>query len=505
MLPILILFAGCKLPPKPADQSSFPTLPPNSSPAPSGTDGGAPEPDWSTSAHSSPSQSGDVFRISPPIRAFDGNVKLIVPEGSAPGQQLPVRIDWQAEQPAVVSHPIPDGVQLMRSDPPARLVGRHLEWNVPIGNGSVCAWYQPAHIGRVDLEAEITSSKDIPVQSRATTMIGAVQMQMAVAGPATASIGDTISFEARVTNRGQVSAQRATLRADLDPGLEHASGSHRIEIPAGPLPPGETKTVTVPVMVKNSGSLAAVFSLQGEIGATANDSIHVDVREAKLMVSLDGPSRTMLNESATWTLRVVNNGGAPAKNVNVRVQLPPELKLDAKLKAAWPIATLGPREESTVTFVATAIAPIGRTSLVASATGDHVPEARTDVAVETVGVPIMKVILGGAEAGIEVGKNVVYTVEVKNGGSLPLRNIEIHADMPTNLIPRHGVGPTLATIDGTRITFARVAQLDVNRSVIFRIEAEASQPGDARIAVVAQSESVPTPVRQEEATRIVAK
>jgi uncharacterized repeat protein (TIGR01451 family) len=508
-LPILVLFAGCKVPPKPASDPAFPTLPTNTSPTPSWSNNDAPEPNWASSPTSNPGpsapQTGDVFRIAPPERAFDGSVKLLVPEGIAPGQEMPVRIDWRAEQPAVVRHSIPDGVQLMRSDPPARLVGRHLEWTVPVGGGSVFALYQPARVGRFDLESEITGGNGTPIQSRATTTIGVVQMRLGVVGPATASIGDAINFEARVTNSGQVPAQHAVLRADLDTGLEHATGSRRVEIPVGPISPGETRTLVVPVVIKRSGSLAAALSLQSESGATANESLHVDVREARLAVSLDGPARVMMNQSATWTLRVVNTGDAPAKNVNARVQLPPELKLDAKSKSAWPIGTLGPREESTLQVLATVIAPVGRTSVVASAIGDRVPEARSDVTLEAVGVPMLKMTLRGGESIVEVGRSVVYTIEVKNTGSLPLRNIEIAADLPANLTAKHGVGPTMANMDGPHITFARVAQLDSNRTIIFRVEAEAAQPGDARITVEARSESLPTPVRQDEATRVVAK
>ncbi len=499
---ILMLVAGCKLPAKPTNAPEFPPLPAESAPVPTWSNDAAPEPNWST--NTTP-QTGNAFRIAPPTRPFDGSVKLLVPEGSAPGQELPVRIDWRAETPAIVRHSIPDGVQLMRSDPPAKLVGRDLEWNVPVGSGSVSALFQPTCVGRIDFEADITDGNGVPIQSRAITTIGIVQLRLKATGPTKAAIGEAINFEARVTNGGQVPANRAVLRADLDAGLEHSSGSRRVEIPVNAIAPGETKTLFVPVVVRRSGSLAAALSLQGESGATANESLHVDVREARLAVSLDGPAHVMMNQSATWTIRVINMGDAPASNVTARVQLPPELKLDARSKAAWSIGTLLPREETTLPVLATAIAPVARTSVIASAIGDRIPEARSDVTLEAVGVPMLKMTLRGGESIVEVGKNVVYTIEVRNAGSLPLRNVELVADLPVILTAKHGIGPTLANIDGPRVTFARLAELEANRSIAYRIEVEAAQPGDARVTVEARSESLPTPVRQDEATRVMPK
>lgn len=501
---LLTLFAGCKTPSQQPPALGFPSLPENIAPAPS-SNSGIPEPNWSSDLTTLPVRTGDSLRVTPPARPFDGSVKLNAPEGIAPGQELPVRIDWRAEAPTTVRHPVPDGVQLMRSEPPARLVGRNLEWNVPIGVGTVVVTYQPARVGRIDLEAEITDGFAEPIATRATTMIGVVQMRLKVHSPRTATIGEAVNLEARVTNGGQVTAQRAVLRADLDSGLEHASGSRRVDMPVGPIGPGETRTMIVPVVVRRSGSLAATLSIQGETGAAVNESLHIDVREARLAVSLDGPARAMVNQSATWSVRVINMGDAPANNVTARVQLPPELRLDPKAKAAWTIGTLRPREEQTLPVSATAIAPVTRTSIVASAIGERIPEARSDVTLEAIGVPLLKLSLRGGDSIVEVGKNVIYTIEVKNAGTLPLANLDITTEFPQLLTAKYGIGPTMVSINSQRVTFARISQLEPNQTIIYRLEAEAMQPGDARITVEARSDSVPTPVRQDEATRIVTK
>lgn len=501
---LMFLMVGCKSPATTPDSASFPPSPTNRAPDPNWTDS-APVPDWSAGPASSTTQTGDVFRIPPPKQPFAGDVAIKVPESVAPGQNIPVRIEWQSKEPATIRHAVPDSAQLMRSDPPARLAGRMLEWNVPGGSGTVFALYQPARVGRIDVSASIVDRLTASAESSASTRVGNVQLKLRASGPRQASVGESVNLEAEVTNIGQVTAMRPFICADLDAGLEHAAGSRRVELPLGQLAPGESKAIILPVAVRRSGSLAVAISARCESGATIHESMHVDVRESKLAISLDGPQQLVMNQSAEWTVKVVNNGDAPADGVAARMQLPAELKLAERGKAAWTIGTLRPREEATFSITAMTIAPVQRTSIVASVSGTRLPECRGDMQVEIVAVPMLKLTLTGGDSMVEVGRKLIYTIEAKNNGSMPLHNIEIAIEAAESYSIQHAVGPTIARVDGQRISFGPIAELPRNQQLTFRIEVQALQPGDARLAAEARSDSPPLAVRQEAATRIVAK
>ena len=120
---------------------------------------------------------------------------------------------------------------------------------------------------------------------------------------------------------------------------------------------------------------------------------------------------------------------ATADGASIRMQLPPELtykgatqggQLDRGL-VVWSLGRLGPREERVVQFTAVGGRLLERSTLVATASADRSTEVRADLPLEILGTPVLKVSLQGTAETVEVGGRLIYAVELRNTGSLAVR------------------------------------------------------------------------------------
>ena len=73
---------------------------------------------------------------------------------------------------------------------------------------------------------------------------------MLVEAPPTALAGEQIPVRVAVTNAGAAPAENVTVWARFDDGLKHASGQNPVELSAGTLAPGQTKTLDLPLTAK---------------------------------------------------------------------------------------------------------------------------------------------------------------------------------------------------------------------------------------------------------------
>ncbi|MFL5330675.1 MAG: hypothetical protein ACJ8C4_17375 [Gemmataceae bacterium] len=446
------------------------------------------------------------------------------------GQDVPVRVTLRntsatALSAASLSQQVPDSCQLLRSDPPATLQGNRLVWNLPAipagASQDVTVIYRPARPGVVALRADAQSTGDVAGSAQASvdvqgaesvgTRPAPAQLVLQVRGPQETSLGSTVTYDVSLTNPAQAAVSRVSLSAELDPGLDHESGARRLEIPIPMMAAGETKSVQLPLTVHAAGQLHLVLTATGE-GAATRRECTLEVQATRLEVGLTGPDRVMVGQPATWNVRVVNPGAGTAENVVVRVQLPAELTYRAATmggqidrgQVVWQLGRLNSREERNVQFTAIANRLLDRTSMIATATADRTPEVRADRSVEVFGSPVLKASIRGSESAVEVGNRVIYAVELRNAGAVPVRDVNVAVNFADQLKPLFGAGPTVVRIEGTRVSCGRVSEIAPGDAVMFRIEAEGFVAGDARVMVEATSAGG-EPQSQSETTRVAPK
>src|SRR5262249_50788690 len=144
----------------------------------------------------------------------------------------------------------------------------------------------------------------------------------------TAPTSQMIQARIAVTNTGAVPAENTVVWAQFDRNLVHGSNENPVQLPAGTLAPGETRTLDLPLTATATGP----FPVQASVTADGNvlaksDPAAVAVRRAELAASVAGPQLVYVNHEFAWTVGVGNPGDAAVANVTVRATLPPEARV----------------------------------------------------------------------------------------------------------------------------------------------------------------------------------
>jgi uncharacterized repeat protein (TIGR01451 family) len=410
---------------------------------------------------------------------------------------------------------IPEGLQYVRSDPPASVEGNALVWTFGLlGAGqahTVQAVFRSTRVGPVTNCATVTTVEGLKADQCATTQVTAPQLSVTKTGPATGVVGVPITYQINVSNPGSGPATNVVLTDAFDPGLEHEKRANPIELNVGTLNPGETKTIPLTLTPRQVGRLVnrVTASADGNLRAQAEHPVVVQI--ARLSLTKNGPSARYVDRPATFDLRVSNPSEVPLPNVMVQDQLPPELtftsatqggQLAANSQVVWNVGTLQPREEKVlqVTTRCTQITP--RTVNVAVATADPGLRVQAEAPLEIRGVPAFRLEVVDVDDPIEVGAKTTYKIDVTNQGSLPGNAVRITATVPPQMRVIGANGPTKPDIQGQVVSFPPVDGLQPKQTLHYTVDVEALRSGDVRFRVELRSATLSEPVIEEESTNI---
>ncbi|HJZ60230.1 MAG TPA: hypothetical protein VKE74_35130, partial [Gemmataceae bacterium] len=351
------------------------------------------------------------------------------------------------------------------------------------------------------------------------------RLELHLEAPPTALASERVPVRLAVTNSGAAPAANVTVWAQFDPGLSHASGQNPVELSAGTLAPGETRTLDLPLSAKSSGrfGVRASATADGNVSA-ASAPVAFDVRRAELQLAVSGPKLAYLNQEFGWTVAVGNPGDATVSNVVVRATLPTEVRVtdagDGKPpgpgSVEWKLGELKPGDQRTLKLTVTAAKLTDRATLSVTATSDALAgpaspvgnpvEAKADAAVAIVGVPAVALELATPTGPVDVGKRVSFQVRVRNRGTVSARNVEVTAFAPAELKPARGTGPTTGRIDPDgKVVFGALDELQPGQTATFTIEADAVQGGDARFRAEVRAAHLTSTLKEEQSTRVVGR
>jgi hypothetical protein len=96
---------------------------------------------------------------------------------------------------------------------------------------------------------------------------------------------------------------------------------------------------------------------------------------------------------------------------------------------------------------------------------------------------------------------VIYTVKVKNTGTLPAADIEIKALIPPEMRYADGTFPGKANPGPGFVSFDKVT-IEAGTERNYIIEVDTLKPGDVRFRVEMRAPGLAEPVFEEESTRI---
>jgi uncharacterized repeat protein (TIGR01451 family) len=470
-----------------------------------------------------PSGSGIVIGRGETSKEWQGpqvSVAKTGPATAAVGAEVPyaitvTNIGKVESREITIQDGVPEGLQYVRSQPPATVEGSQLIWTLgALAAGqahTVEAVFKSTRVGSVTNCAVATTADGLRAENCAMTQITSPQLNVTKTGPQTAAIGVPINYQITVTNPGTGPATNVVLSDQFDPGLEHESKANPVELKIGNLDAGQTVTKNLTLTPRQAGRFVNHVTATGDGGLTAKAEHPVTVQAAQLKITKTGPTARYVDRPATWDIRVINPGEVALTNVVVRDQLPADLGFVSATEGGqfkqnqvvWNIGTLQPQEQKLVQVTTNCLRITEKAVNVAIATADPGLQVQAEANVEIRGLPAFRLEVIDKPDPIEVGGRTTYFINVTNQGSLPGNQVQITAYVPKEMRVINARGPSTPTVQGNTITFPGVDSVQPKQTLEYTVEVEALQAGDVRFRAELRSQTLGNvPVIEEESTNI---
>lgn len=461
----------------------------------------------------------------PGAKGLEGaQVPQLVIEKTAPAEiqvgrpaifQIHVRNVGQAAAVGVeIRDDIPQGARLQNTKPQASQGAQGgLVWSIgtlnPNEDVTVEMELMPTDEGEIGSVATVHFQTEASVRVKATRPLLAIEAQ----GPEKVLKGEEIVLKISVSNPGSGIAEGVVIEEHVPSGFRHAAGAE-LEYEVGNLAPGETRQLELTLEAVHSGPLVNVITARGEPNLRTQNQKPIEVIAPQLQVAVDGPSRRYLEREAVYNLSVRNPGTAPAKQVELAVELPPGMKFVSGSNQAY-------YEEDTRTVhwkleeipvqdgpppVKLTLMPVepGQQTLRLVSFDNSGATAEAEQAVFVEGISALFFEVADTDDPIEIGGQTMYEIRVVNQGSKEATNVQLVADLPAGMQPIAAEGPTRHGIEAGRVVFAPLPRLAPKADTTYRVRVQGVQPGDLRIKVQVVTDEIRTPITKEESTRVYA-
>ena len=116
------------------------------------------------------------------------------------------------------------------------------------------------------------------------------------------------------------------------------------------------------------------------------------------------------------------------------------------------------------------------------------------------GRPALNVCIVDTEDPICIGETTTYNITVVNQGSEADNNVVVTLTFPDELEPLRASGDSQGQVSGQTVKFAAYPNLGARQTLKYRVDAKAKKSGDARVKLEVSSDSIKTPIVQQEST-----
>lgn len=416
---------------------------------------------------------------------------------------------------------VPFGTTLVATTPPASPTGpgsaaggapAELAWALgtlpPGADARVSVEVMPQIEGEIGSVASVSFRTDATARSRATKP--ALRLEASETKPV--RIGGDIKVALKVTNPGTGVATGVVIEGVLPDGVTHSAG-RELEFDVGQLKPGESRTIDLVLGSRGPGVHGARFAARADGQLESEQQVRLEVTAPTLELTAEMPSRRYLQRPATCTLSMVNAGTAPARAVELVVQLPAGMKFvranhagwyeERSHRVLWSLEELPPAEVGAVEMVLMPV-DLGPQKIVAAARSADGPSAQASHTVEVEGLAALAFEVTDSEDPIEVGGLTEYVVRVGNQGTKAASGVRLTATLLGELEPVEAKGPGGHRIDNLSVMFEPLAKLAPSEEAIYRVRVRGRREGDQRMQVQVMSDDHPAPITKEEITRVYA-
>ncbi len=425
------------------------------------------------------------------------------------GDQYPLEFDVKACDDVcdvVVTTHLPEGVNYIRSQPEGKVEGRKVTWNIgPMKKGEC----RPAKIWvKCECEGEQCAcfcATAVPVRF-CSLLCAKPILTCEKCGPDEVCPGDPVQYIITVSNKGSCAAEDVVITDNVPDGLEHSSCLRTLTFKLGTLQPCETKKVNVSFTAVKRGKVCNTAVVSACNADTTSCQWCTCVCCCAIELTKVGPKEQQIGKNADYQITVVNTGDKLLTEVIVTDVAPSSTSIVAANgatingnQAVWKLKELRPGEKVSFTITLTTCVPGCFTNRV-GVTNCQDCNACAEFTTRWKGRAALNVCITDSDDPICIGDTTSYTVSVVNQGSEADSNVNVTVRFPKEIVPVAAVGDTAGTVSGQVVTFAPYANLSPRQTLRFRVDARGKESGDARIVAEVSSDSIKTPIMQQEST-----
>ena len=348
-----------------------------------------------------------------------------------------------------------------------------------------------------------------PAATNALVEVEEPMLQMVISGPGEAVYGQTKLYNLTLSNPGTGDAQNVVLSLLPLEGKQEAAASTKI----GTLAHGETKTIQVELSAGKSGTLLIKANAVADGGLKAEAMKEVLVRRANLMIEVVAPEAEYAGNDATYLLRVLNDGNAPADEVTVNAVLPAGAEfvsstMDGRFeqkqgRVRWDIGSLAAGQTRELRLAAKLHSP-GENRLHTAVQDKTDLNAVADVQTSVVARADLKLLVTDPQRPVPVGEEAVYELIIRNRGTQAAESIEAVIFFSEGIEPVRVEGAD-HEIGSGQVVFKTIPKINAEGEMVLRVTARADQPGNHVFRAEVLCRAIGTKLAAEETTHFYGK
>ncbi len=407
---------------------------------------------------------------------------------------------------------VPLGTQLIGTAPKAMVAAGKLSWDLgtlsPGEERIVEMELLPTDEGEIGSVATVSFASQASVKTRSTRP----QLELRLSSAPRVMIGEAHTVQIEVSNPGTGDATGVMLLENIPEGVTHDAGP-ALEFEVGTLRAGETKRLDLVLNAAAAGLIDNIMTARADANLQVQANCQFEVVAPELKLTVDGPSKRILERPATFTMSVDNPGTASARDVQLVTQLPPGLKFvsannhgeyDAATHSVyWSLPELPANEHGVVELTALAVEAGDHTLQVATRAQQGL-EDRAETRLSVEGIVALAFEVQDVEDAIEVGGETAYEIRVVNQGTKTATNVQVVATMPAGLRAQMVQGEARYAIQGDRVVFAPLPQLAPKSEATFRFGVQGLAAGDQRVTLQLTTDEIREPIIEVESTQVYA-
>lgn len=425
------------------------------------------------------------------------------------GDQYPLEFDIKACDDVcdvVVKTHLPEGVSYVRSQPEAKVDGKTLVWNIGAMRKGEC---RPAKLWvKCECEGEQCAcfcATAVPVRF-CSLLCAKPILTCEKCGPHEVCPGDPVHYTVTVTNRGSCTAEDVVVTDNVPDGLEHSSCLKTLTFKLGSIEPCQTKKVNMCFTATKRGKICNTVVVTACNADSTSCQWCTNVCKECIELVKTGTKEQSIGKNADYQITVTNPGDKPLTEVIVTDHAPSSTSIVSANgatvhgnTAVWRLKELKPGEKVTFNMTLTTCTPGCFTNRV-DVKNCQGCSACAEFTTRWKGRPALNVQICDTEDPVCVGETTSYCITVVNQGSESDNNVVVTVRFPDEIKPLSATGDSPGNVSGQVVTFAPFNNFGPRQTLKYRVDAKAMKSGDARIQVEVTSESIKTPITQQEST-----